>query len=214
MDQKQYKKYVKFALLLSIITIVYNIAEGLVSIYFGAKDETLALFGFGADSFVEVLSGIGIFHMIIRIMKNDIENRDNFERTALKITGSGFYILTAGLVVAAIINLVNGNKPETTLVGIIVSLISILTMYLLVRFKLKVGKKIKSDAVIADANCTKTCFYLSIILLISSLTYEIFKVGYIDIAGTLGIAFFAFREGKESFEKAKSDKLSCSCEDD
>ena len=214
MDQKQYKKYVKFALLLSIITIVYNIAEGLVSIYFGAKDETLALFGFGADSFVEVLSGIGIFHMIIRIMKNDIENRDNFERTALKITGLGFYILTAGLVVAAIINLVNGNKPETTLVGIIVSLISILTMYLLVRFKLKVGKKIKSDAVIADANCTKTCFYLSIILLISSLTYEIFKVGYIDIAGTLGIAFFAFREGKESFEKAKSDKLSCSCEDD
>jgi uncharacterized membrane protein YesL len=214
LDQKQYKKYVKFALLLSIITIVYNIAEGLVSIYFGAKDETLALFGFGADSFVEVLSGIGIFHMIIRIMKNDVENRDNFERTALKITGSGFYILTAGLVVAAIINLVNGNKPETTLVGIIVSLISILTMYLLVRFKLKVGKKIKSDAVIADANCTKTCFYLSIILLISSLTYEIFKVGYIDIAGTLGIAFFAFREGKESFEKAKSDKLSCSCEDD
>ena len=214
MDQKQYKKYVKFALLLSIITIVYNIAEGLVSIYFGAKDETLALFGFGADSFVEVLSGIGIFHMIIRIMKNDIENRDNFERTALKITGSGFYILTAGLVVAAIINLVNGNKPETTLVGIIVSLISILTMYLLVRFKLKVGKKIKSDAVIADANCTKTCFYLSIILLISSLTFEIFKIGYIDIAGTLGIAFFAFREGKESFEKAKSDKLSCSCEDD
>lgn len=214
MDQKQYKKYVKFALLLSIITIVYNIAEGLVSIYFGAKDETLALFGFGADSFVEVLSGIGIFHMIIRMMKNDIENRDNFERTALKITGSSFYILTAGLVVAAIINLVNGNKPETTLVGIIVSLISILTMYLLVRFKLKVGKKIKSDAVIADANCTKTCFYLSIILLISSLTYEIFKVGYIDIAGTLGIAFFAFREGKESFEKAKSDKLSCSCEDD
>jgi divalent metal cation (Fe/Co/Zn/Cd) transporter len=214
LDQKQYKKYVKFALLLSIITIVYNIAEGFVSIYFGAKDETLALFGFGADSFVEVLSGIGIFHMIIRIMKNDVENRDNFERTALKITGLGFYILTAGLVVAAIINLVNGNKPETTLVGIIVSLISILTMYLLVRFKLKVGKKIKSDAVIADANCTKTCFYLSIILLISSLTYEIFKVGYIDIAGTLGIAFFAFREGKESFEKAKSDKLSCSCEDD
>ena len=214
MDQKQYKKYVKFALLLSIFTIVYNIAEGLVSIYFGAKDETLALFGFGADSFVEVLSGIGIFHMIIRMMKNDIENRDNFERTALKITGSSFYILTAGLVVAAIINLVNGNKPETTLVGIIVSLISILTMYLLVRFKLKVGKKIKSDAVIADANCTKTCFYLSIILLISSLTYEIFKIGYIDIAGTLGIAFFAFREGKESFEKAKNDKLSCSCEDD
>jgi divalent metal cation (Fe/Co/Zn/Cd) transporter len=214
LDKIQHKKYVKFALFLSIITIVYNIAEGLVSVYFGAKDETLALFGFGADSFVEVLSGIGIFHMIVRMMKNNIDQRDKFERTALKITGSGFYILTIGLIVGAIINLVNQNKPETTIVGIIVSVISILTMYLLMKFKLQVGSAIKSDAIIADANCTKTCFYLSIILLISSLSFEILKVGYLDIAGTLGIAFFAFREGKESFEKAKSDKLSCTCEDD
>ena len=157
MDQNQYKKYVKFALFLSIITIVYNIAEGLVSVYFGAKDETLALFGCGADNFLEVLSGIGIFHMIVRMMKNDLDQRDKFEKTAFKITGSGFYILTIGLIIGAIINLVNQNKPETTIVGIIVSLISISTMYLLVKFKLKVGCAIKSDAIIVDANCTKTC---------------------------------------------------------
>jgi divalent metal cation (Fe/Co/Zn/Cd) transporter len=214
LDQNIYKKYIKFALFLSIITIFYNIVEGLVSVYFGAKDETLALLGFGADSFVEVLSGIGILHMIIRMMNTNIDKRDKFEKTALRTTGTGFYILTIGLVTGAIINLVNDNKPETTLVGIIVSLISIITMYLLVKFKLKVGVALKSDAIIADANCTKTCFYLSIILLISSLTYEIFKVSYLDIAGTLGIAFFAFREGKESFEKANSDNLSCACEDD
>jgi divalent metal cation (Fe/Co/Zn/Cd) transporter len=214
LDQNIYKKYIKFALFLSLITIFYNIVEGLVSVYFGAKDETLALLGFGADSFVEVLSGIGILHMIIRMMNTNIDKRDKFEKTALRTTGTGFYILTIGLVTGAIINLVNDNKPETTLVGIIVSLISIITMYLLVKFKLKVGVALKSDAIIADANCTKTCFYLSIILLISSLTYEIFKVSYLDIAGTLGIAFFAFREGKESFEKANSDNLSCACEDD
>jgi divalent metal cation (Fe/Co/Zn/Cd) transporter len=214
LDQNIYKKYIKFALFLSIITIFYNIVEGLVSVYFGAKDETLALLGFGADSFVEVLSGIGILNMIIRMMNTNIDKRDKFEKTALRTTGTGFYILTIGLVTGAIINLVNDNKPETTLVGIIVSLISIITMYLLVKFKLKVGVALKSDAIIADANCTKTCFYLSIILLISSLTYEIFKVSYLDIAGTLGIAFFAFREGKESFEKANSDNLSCACEDD
>ena len=158
---------IKIALLLSLITIIYNIGEGLVSIFFGLKDETLALFGFGADSFVEVISGLGIFHMIIRMKNGTVEQRDGFERTALQITGFSFYILTAGLVLGAAMNLVLGNKPETTFAGIIISAVSILTMYFLMRSKLKVGKKLNSDAIVADANCTKTCFYLSFILLVS-----------------------------------------------
>lgn len=205
---------IKIALLLSLITIIYNIGEGLVSIFFGLKDETLALFGFGADSFVEVISGLGIFHMIIRMKNGTVEQRDGFERTALQITGFSFYILTAGLVLGAAMNLVLGNKPETTFAGIIISAVSILTMYFLMRSKLKVGKKLNSDAIVADANCTKTCFYLSFILLVSSLSYEILKISYLDIAGSIGIAVIAFREGKESFEKSRSEKLSCSCDDE
>lgn len=199
------------ALILSVVTIFYNILEGLISILFGFNDETLALLGFGIDSFVEVISGIGILHMILRMKKNSIEQRDKFESTALNITGYSFYILTIGLVVGAIYNLIEGIKPETTVAGIIISSVSILTMYLLVKLKLEVGNALNSDAIIADANCTKTCFYLSFILLASSLTYEIFKINYLDIAGTIGIAIFAFKEGKESFEKAKSNNLSCSC---
>ena len=209
-----YFNLIKIALLLSLITIIYNIGEGLVSIFFGLKDETLALFGFGADSFVEVISGLGIFHMIIRMKNGTVEQRDGFERTALQITGFSFYILTAGLVLGAAMNLVLGNKPETTFAGIIISAVSILTMYFLMRSKLNVGKKLNSDAIVADANCTKTCFYLSFILLVSSLSYEILKISYLDIAGSIGIAVIAFREGKESFEKSRSEKLSCSCDDE
>lgn len=209
-----YFNLIKIALLLSLITIIYNIGEGLVSIFFGLKDETLALFGFGADSFVEVISGLGIFHMIIRMKNGTVEQRDGFERTALQITGFSFYILTAGLVLGVAMNLVLGNKPETTFAGIIISAVSILTMYFLMRSKLKVGKKLNSDAIVADANCTKTCFYLSFILLVSSLSYEILKISYLDIAGSIGIAVFAFREGEESFEKSRSEKLSCSCDDE
>ena len=209
-----YFNLIKIALLLSLITIIYNIGEGLVSIFFGLKDETLALFGFGADSFVEVISGLGIFHMIIRMKNGTVEQRDGFERTALRITGFSFYILTAGLVLGAAMNLVLGNKPETTFAGIIISAVSILTMYFLMRSKLNVGKKLNSDAIVADANCTKTCFYLSFILLVSSLSYEILKISYLDIAGSIGIAVIAFREGKESFEKSRSEKLSCSCDDE
>lgn len=206
-------KLLRTAFVLSLITIIYNIAEGVVSVYFGLEDETLALFGFGVDSFVEVISGIGIFHMILRMKYSKIETRDEFEKTALRITGFAFYILTAGLVTGAGINIIQNAKPETTIVGVIISVISILTMYYLMNAKMKVGKEMKSDAIIADANCTKTCFYLSFLLLASSGLYEIFQIAYIDALGSLGIAYFAFKEGREAFEKIRTGNLACSCDD-
>ena len=199
------------ALILSIITIVYNVAEGIVSVIFGINDQILALLGFGVDSFVEVISGVGILHMILRMKNSSTENRDKFESTALRITGFGFYILTAGLVIGSIINVIEKNNPSTTLAGIVISAFSIITMYLLMKAKFKVGETMNSDAVIADAHCTKTCFNLSVILLLSSLLYEVSSVGYFDILGSLGIAYYAFIEGRESFEKAENNKLSCTC---
>ena len=205
---------VKKAFILSLITIFYNIAEGIISVYFGTGDETLALLGFGVDSFVEVISGIGIAHMILRMRYSKVQSRDSFEKTALKITGNSFYLLTIGLIIGSVFNIINDVKPTTTIPGIVVASISILTMYWLMSSKLKVGKELKSDAIIADANCTKTCFYLSFILLGASGLYELFNIAYFDIIGSLGIAYFAFSEGKEAFEKVKSGNFSCSCEDD
>ena len=202
----------KWALILAYITVFYNIVEGIVSIFFGLHDETLSLFGFGVDSFVEVISGIGIWHMLIRIKGQGEGNRDNFERTALKITGTAFYILTAGLVITAVYNIIINHKPETTFWGIVISLISIASMSLLINYKLNVGKALDSKALIADANCTKTCLYLSVILLVASVGYALTGIGGIDSIGAVFIAYFSFKEGRESFEKAKSNKL-CSCED-
>lgn len=204
------KKLYRRATLLALITIFYNILEGVVSIYFGIKDETIALAGFGVDSFVEVLSGIGIFHMIERIKKNGREDPDRFERTALRITGIAFYILTAGLIISSGINIYLRKSPETTFWGIVISSISIFTMWLLIRMKLRVGEKLNSDAIIADAHCTRACMYLSIILLISSGGYELTGIGYLDSLGALGIAFWSFKEGREAFEKARGKACSCS----
>lgn len=208
------EKLIKTAYILAVITIVYNVAEGLVAVFFGISDETLALLGFGVDSFVEVLSGIGILNMISRMKKagiQDVDSRNKFEKRALKITGTAFYILAAGLIAGSIVNIVTGAKPETTMAGIIISAFSILTMYFLMTWKLRIGKKLNSVAIIADANCTKSCFYLSFILLASSGLYELFGISWFDIAGSLGIAWYTISEGKESFEKANNKKLDCSC---
>ncbi|MGB8375674.1 MAG: cation transporter [Salegentibacter sp.] len=207
---KLFENKLTYALILSFVTIFYNLAEGVVSTFFGANDETLALFGFGLDSFVEVLSGIGIVHMIYRMKRSEIVQRDKFEITALKITGTALYLLVAGLIAGAGIALFKQSEPTTTLAGIIVASVSILTMYFLYSEKMKVGKRLDSKPIISDAKCTKTCFYLSFILLFSSLVFEIWQIPYVDALGSLGIAWYAFKEGKEAFQNAKTKSLSCS----
>ncbi len=206
--EKQQQLY-KTAFGLALFTIFYNVVEGIISTYLGFEDESLALFGFGTDSFIEVISGLGIAHMVLRIKKNPESNRDSFERTALRITGVAFYILVVGLVVSSLYNIWIGHRPLTTFWGVVISVVSILIMWILVLWKRRVGKQLDSAPILADANCTLVCVYMSIILLVSSGIYELFNIPYIDSLGTLGLAYFAFKEGKECFEKANSDKHCC-----
>jgi divalent metal cation (Fe/Co/Zn/Cd) transporter len=199
----------KRASLLAQVTIFYNLIEGLVSVFFGTADETLSLLGFGIDSFVEVLSGIGIWNMVRRIRHNSDTNPSPFEKRALQITGTSFYILGVGLFVTAGINIYQGHRPETTFWGIVIAAISIFTMWALIYFKVKVGKQLKSDAILEDANCTKACLYLSFILLFASVGYELTGIGGIDSIGAVLIAIYSFREGREAFEKSRGESCNC-----
>lgn len=208
MGEKEKSLY-KQAYWLSLFTIFYNIIEGLVSMFMGYKDETLALFGFGVDSFIEVMSGIGIAIMILRIKQNPLSKRSEFETVALKITGTSFYFLSAGLLTGVIINIITRHKPETTVWGIIISLFSIMVMMWLMQAKKTRGRKLNSDPIISDANCTKVCVYMSVVLLVSSLIYELTGFAYADVIGVAGLIYFSVSEGREAFEKASGKECDC-----
>lgn len=210
--QTDVNRYWTYALWLALFTIFYNLAEGLISVFFGFSDEALTLFGFGVDSFIEVMSGLGILAMVIRIRQNPDTSRSQFERTALRITGTAFYLLVAGLAVTAAYNIIVGHKPETTLPGLIISVISIAIMWALVSGKRKVGRALNSQPILSDANCTMVCIYMSVVLLASSLIYELTGFGFVDSIGALGLIWFSYNEGKEAFEKAAG--LECDCGDD
>jgi len=204
-ENRPYKR----AYQLSFFTIFYNVMEGIVSIILGYEDETLTLFGFGVDSFIEVMSGIGIAIMIFRIRQNPESPKSTFEIKALKITGTGFYLLSAGLLTGIILNLINHHKPTTTLWGVIISLVSIVVMVWLMTAKKKIGKQLNSEPIIADSNCTRICVYMSLVLLVSSLVYEITGFAYADIIGAAGLIYFSITEGKEAFDKAGGKECNC-----
>jgi divalent metal cation (Fe/Co/Zn/Cd) transporter len=216
LTQTNPNKYWTFALWLALFTIFYNLLEGLISTSFGISDESLTLFGFGVDSFIEVMSGIGILAMVLRIRQHPDTPRSQFEKTALRTTGTSFYLLVVGLAATAIYNIFSGHKPESTIPGLIISVISIAVMWALVLGKRKVGRALNSQPILSDANCTMVCIYMSVILLASSLIYELTGFGFVDSIGALGLIWFSYSEGKEAFEKAAGLENCCddeNCDD-
>ncbi|MBM3420543.1 MAG: hypothetical protein FJY11_05345 [Bacteroidetes bacterium] len=208
MSEIQTRLYRK-AFLLSMVTIGYNLIEGVVSMLLGYQDETLALFGFGVDSFIEVMSGIGIVVMITRIRANPDSSKTEFEIRALRVTGTAFYILAVSLLTGVVLSITTGHTPETTLWGVVISSISIAVMLWLMTAKKRTGQKLNSEPIIADANCTRVCLYMSVVLLASSLIYELTGFAWADVIGAAGLAWFSFTEGRESFQKARGKACCC-----
>ncbi len=187
---------------LAWFTILYNFLEGILSTYFGYEEEGLALFGFGVDSFIELISSLGILLMVNRIESKPLSSSSSAEKTALKITGFCLYSLAILLVVTASLSIYQKHLPKNTVSGMLIAIVSIIVMYILILQKVKVGNALQSDAIISDANCAKVCMYMSMVLLASSLLNYIFPIPQIDALGAIGIAYFSFKEAKEALEKA------------
>jgi len=73
--------------------------------------------------------------------------------------------------------------------------------------KQKVGKQLDSRPIIADAKCTKVCIYMSVVLLLSRLIYELTGFTNADLIGVAGLIYFSVTEGIEAFEKVKTGIL-------
>jgi hypothetical protein len=50
---------------------------------------------------------------------------------------------------------------------------------------------------------------MSVVLLASSLIYQITGFAFVDSLGALGLIYFSIHEGKEAFEKAASNVEAC-----
>ena len=156
----------KKALSLSYFTVAYNLVEGVVSLIFGYLAGSIALVGFGLDSFVESLSG---FVMIWRFRKHGKISKEEEERIELKATrlvAYTFFALSSYVVYEAVTKLYFQEVPSPSLPGIIIASVSVVVMPVLFYKKYKLGKLIGSRSLVADSKETLACMVLSIALLV------------------------------------------------
>ena len=77
-------------------------------------------------------------------------------------------MLVAGLLIGAGFSTWGHQKPETTVAGIMVWLLSIAIMRALAGWKIRTGEQLNSASIIADGKCTMVCVYMSVVLLASN----------------------------------------------
>ena len=195
------------ALLLSYLTVGYNILEGVVSILAGYLAGSIALVGFGLDSFVESLSG-GI--MIWRFRRHpDLtpEEEERREKLAIKLVGWTFFVLAAYVLYESLEKLIFQEAPSPSLLGIIIASVSLILMPLLFYLKHRTGTDMGSASLRADAKQTLACALLSLALLVGLGLNYLYGFWQADpIIGLVIVAVLA----REGYETLKEEKL-CSC---
>lgn len=200
--EKNLKALYKKGLLLEYFTVAYNTLEAVAAIVFGKIANSIALIGFGLDSIMESLSGIVLIWRLHKHGKISEDEEEKVERKAMKFVAATFFLLGAYVLYQSLKKLVTREIPDPSLPGIILAVVSIIVMPFLGFQKMKTGKQIKSQALIADAKETFACALMSIALLLGlSLNYAL-GLWQADAVAGLVIVIFLIREGRESWEEA------------
>ncbi len=182
---------------MAYITIAYNVVEGTVSILFGAADDSVALLGFGIDSFIEVASAaVVLWRFVHEVDVGSTPLDSEREKNATKVIGFLFLILAAVVFIFSSQQILTLSHPVTTLPGLLISALSLTTMLFLWSTKLKAAKKLGSTTALNDASCTLACIKLSAVLFAGSLIYLVVpKLWWIDSAAAIALAVFIAQEG-------------------
>jgi divalent metal cation (Fe/Co/Zn/Cd) transporter len=203
---------VRRALLLAMLTIAWNVVEGVFAMGFGFAEESLALFGFGVDSFVEVGAAVMVLWRLRGESGLGTALARDREKTATMVIGGLLLALGVGVAVGSVIELATGGHPDSTVPGVIVSGLSIALMLFLWRAKRSVALALDSRTLLADAACSRSCLQLSVILLAGSLLYAVFPaLWWADSAAAIALAVLIGREGWESIQAARKPDFTGGC---
>ena len=183
------------ALVLSYVTVGYNLLEGAVSITFALIAGSPAILGFGIDSFAESLSGAV---MVWRFSDGGKEHR---EKTAIRLVGVALILLAVYVAYDAATALYRSEPPERSIVGLIIAAVSLVTMPVLYVLKRRTAQEIESRSLATDAKQTLACIMLSIDLLIGTGLNYATGVWQADPLAALIIAAYLVWEGYKAWKQ-------------
>ncbi|HEY8715148.1 MAG TPA: cation transporter [Candidatus Acidoferrum sp.] len=196
-QRKKQRKNTRKGKKLEYFTIAWNALEAGLAIYAGITARSVSMVGFGADSFIEVISGGAVLWRMS--ITHEDPRRQRRERIALRIVSVCLLALAGYIALESTLDLVHKQKPETSKLGIVLASASIVVMPLLSKYKKKVGENLRSPAMSADARQTQFSLYMSIIVLAGLVANAVLGWWWADPVAALAMVPLIAKEGWDNF---------------
>jgi divalent metal cation (Fe/Co/Zn/Cd) transporter len=197
---------------LSLFTVLWNVCEGVLAVAAGMMAGSVALLGFGMDSFIETISGVVVsWRFAVEMGERSRSRAEKAELRASRLAGVLLLALAAYLVFDAARRLFGaGKEPAPSFLGIGLTIVSLIVMPVLAKAKLRVAGGLQSRALRADAYETITCSWLSATTLGGLILNAFLGWWWADPVAALALLPLIVREGLEGLR----GETECSCHDD
>jgi divalent metal cation (Fe/Co/Zn/Cd) transporter len=184
----------------------YNAAEALIALWAGAEVGSIALFGFGLDSVIELAAGaVVLWRMVAEARSAASSDVERTERRARRFVGITFFALAVYVVVQAGTTLWQGTRSGASAVALALAVASLIVMPSVAWGKLRAARALASGALAAEAKETLACSYLSLCLLIGLGANLTLGWWWADPVAALLMVPWLLREGVEGVRDEADD---------
>jgi divalent metal cation (Fe/Co/Zn/Cd) transporter len=175
------------------VTLAWMLVECGLSLYAAAMAHSPVLLAFGSDSFVELVSaGVVLLQFVPRFSIS--------ERSAARAAGALLFAIALFVCVMASLSLALHLRPETSRLGIGITLAALIAMPVLAGLKRREARRSNNAALAADAVQSATCAYLAVIALGGLAINALFHIAWFDSAAALVAIPLLLKEGRAAWQ--------------
>jgi divalent metal cation (Fe/Co/Zn/Cd) transporter len=192
---------VRRALRLELLTLGWNVVEGVIAVTAAVLAGSVAILGFGVDSFVECASALVMLWRLHaeRAQSLPAAHFDDLESRARRLVAASLLLLAGYVTLDAVHTVWIGARPEFSAVGVTLLAVSVAVMLWLARAKARVARELGSEAMEADAFQTTACWWLSLAALVGVGLNGLFGWWWADPLAALIIAGLIAREARDAW---------------
>lgn len=178
---------------LQTVTLAWMLIECAVSLYAAASAHSPSLLAFGSDSLVELLSAAVV---LLRYGSPKSISEQKAARTA----GALLFVLAFVVTSTAFLSLVLHWHPETSYLGMMVTIAALTIMPILAMLKRREARRSNNVALAADAVQSATCAYLALITLAGLASNAAFHIPWVDSVAALLAIPILLKEGRSAWK--------------
>ncbi|MGD1104331.1 MAG: cation transporter [Terriglobia bacterium] len=178
---------------LQVVTLIWMVVECALALFSAWRARSPVLLAFGADSLIELLSALVVLLQFVPRLAVSTAR-------ATRLAGILLFLLAAVITTSSALALWHHVRPDTSWIGIGVTIAALAVMPLLSSAKRKAGKTAHNAALTADAVQSATCAYLAGITLAGLFLNALLHIRWIDPAAALVAVPVICLEGKKALQ--------------